>query len=106
MEPEVHYCVHNSMQLLVFIKPEYGMEKRTPKHCIIPTILCHVITLKSYKSMELVPVPSRTNAVHILPSYVFKINIDIVLHAMPMCKKWSHVFRFPHQNPESLSLTA
>ena len=27
VEPKVHYCVHNSMQLLVFIKLENGMEK-------------------------------------------------------------------------------
>jgi hypothetical protein len=57
MEPEVHYCVHNSMQLLVVIKPEDGMEKRAPKNRIIPTILCHVITLKSYNSMQLVHCP-------------------------------------------------
>jgi len=97
MEPEVHYCVHNSMQLLVFIKPEDETEKRTPKHHIIPTILCHVITLKSYNSMQLVSVPSWMNAVHILPSYLFKINIDIVLYAMFLCMKWSRFFRLPHQ---------
>jgi len=82
------------------------MEKRTPKHHSIPTILFHVITLKSYNSMQLVPVPSQTKAVHILPTYLFMINIDIVLHAKLMFMKWSRFFRFPHQNPESISLTA
>jgi hypothetical protein len=66
----------------------------------------NIMSCHNPKKLQQHATSSQMNAVHILPSYLFKITIDIVLNAMLMCMKWSHFSRFPHQNPENFSLTA
>ena len=52
-----------------------------------PHVLWHI-----HKSMPLVPIHSRINPVHNIPSYFFKTEYSIFLPTTPVSSKWCHSF--------------
>ena len=52
-----------------------------------------------HKSLPIIPILSRINPVHDVPSYCLKIHLNSVIPSIVTSSKWSPVFIFLHQNP-------
>ena len=66
----------------------------------IPSIWCNLCSYRLHKSLTiLLPILSYINPVHALPTYFFKININIILSSMRRYSKSCLSFRFTQQNP-------
>jgi hypothetical protein len=63
--------------------------------CILWTshVQCHV-----HKSQPLVPILDQMSSVQTIPSYFFKIHLNIILPSMSTFSKQSPSFRFCNQN--------
>jgi hypothetical protein len=52
-----------------------------------------------HNSRLLITILSQINPFHTLPSYFFKIYINIILLSKPRSSKWSLSYSHPYQNP-------